>query len=128
MSIAGDWYNEFGSHMHLTAEPSGGISGTYTSGTGHAVGRYVVTGRYHASGQTGQGAAVGWTVAWHNQQSDAGSVTSWTGQYFENEERILATWLLTRPATAADVWEATTVGQDVFTRERPAAEDPTGIA
>ncbi|MFB7667733.1 avidin/streptavidin family protein [Kitasatospora sp. NPDC056138] len=121
MSIAGDWYNEFGSHMHLTADPSGGISGTYTSGAGHVAGQYELTGRCHASGQSGHGAAVGWTVAWHNQQSAPDSVTSWSGQYFEDRERIFATWLLTRPSQAPDVWEATTVGQDVFTRDRPTA-------
>jgi hypothetical protein len=120
MSIAGDWFNEFGSHMHLTADPSGGISGTYTSGTGRAAGQYEVTGRCHPSGPPGRGAAVGWTVAWHNRQRDPDSVTSWSGQYFEDRERIFATWLLTRPSSAADVWEATAVGQDVFTRERPA--------
>ncbi|GAA2269403.1 MULTISPECIES: avidin/streptavidin family protein [Kitasatospora] len=123
MSITGDWYNEFGSHMHLTADPSGGISGTYTSGTGQVAGQYEVTGRYQLSTQPGRGAAVGWTVAWHNRQRDPDSVTSWSGQYFEREERIFATWLLTRPSGPADVWEATTVGQDVFTRQRPGASE-----
>ncbi|GAA4994214.1 hypothetical protein GCM10025734_24020 [Kitasatospora paranensis] len=45
MSIAGDWYNEFGSHMRLTEDPSGGLTGTYVSGAGHAAGSYPLTGR-----------------------------------------------------------------------------------
>jgi hypothetical protein len=35
MSVAGDWYNELGSHMRMTSDPLGGITGTYISATGH---------------------------------------------------------------------------------------------
>ncbi|GAA2148935.1 hypothetical protein GCM10009760_41580 [Kitasatospora kazusensis] len=121
MSIAGDWYNEFGSHMRLTVDSAGAVGGAYTSAAGHATGAHALAGRYHPPGAPGRGAALGWTVAWDNQQTDEGSVTSWSGQYFEQEERIYAGWLLTRAASAADAWESTVVGQDVFTREQPAA-------
>ncbi|MEV4612461.1 avidin/streptavidin family protein [Kitasatospora sp. NPDC049258] len=119
MSIAGDWYNQFGSHMQLAVEPSGSVSGVYTSGTGHVVGSFEIAGRCRPAGRPELGSAVGWTVAWHNQETDEGSVTSWSGQYFEREQRIAAMWLLTRPASTADAWEATMVGQDVFTRQQP---------
>ncbi|MFG3292951.1 avidin/streptavidin family protein [Streptomyces sp. NPDC048179] len=42
-------------------------------------------------------------------------MTSWSGPYHEDgEERICATWLLTVSAIAANTWEATAVGQDVY--------------
>lgn len=123
MNLAGDWYSELGSHMRLTTDPSGAITGTYTSAMGQASGQYPVVGRFDQPPQADHGTAVGWTVAWHNDQSDAGSVTSWSGQYqAEGTERISATWLLTRSAIAPDTWESTVVGHDLFTREAP---DPT---
>ncbi|WP_431677840.1 avidin/streptavidin family protein [Kitasatospora sp. KL5] len=123
MTIAGDWYNEFGSHMRLTADESGGLTGTYVSSAGHVAGPYDLTGRQDTPARPGHGTAVGWTVAWRNEQGDAGSVTSWSGQYLDGDDTILATWLLTRSAAASDVWESTVVGQDVFTRRAPSSEE-----
>jgi hypothetical protein len=116
MSIAGDWYNEFGSHMHLTEDPSGGLTGTYVSGAGDAPGSYPLTGRRGVPAGSGVGTALGWTVAWQNEQGGAGSVTGWSGQYLPDRETISATWLLTRPSVAEGVWESTVIGQDVFRR------------
>ncbi|GAA1248493.1 hypothetical protein GCM10009665_44240 [Kitasatospora nipponensis] len=121
MTIAGDWYNTLGSHMRLVVSPSADLSGTYTSVTGHASGRHALVGRYDPPARRDHGATVGWIVVWHNEQSDAACVTSWSGQYFEAGERIDATWLLTTSSSPADGWEATTVGQDVFTRQSPTA-------
>ncbi|WP_405909909.1 avidin/streptavidin family protein [Streptomyces sp. NBC_00828] len=123
MSISGDWYNEFGSHLRITADPNGCVRGTYVSGTGHAVGAYPLVGRYEAAALPDHGAPLGWTVAWRNEQTDASSVTSWNGQYYEEGGgRICVTWLLTASASASNAWEATAVGQDVFTREPPSPE------
>jgi hypothetical protein len=123
MGISGDWYNEIGSHMRITADPTGCVRGTYVSAAGHAVGTYPLIGRCEAAGVPDHGTPLGWTVAWRNGRTDAGSVTSWSGQYYEDGgERICATWLLTASATAANTWEATAVGQDVFTREPPSPE------
>jgi hypothetical protein len=123
MSISGDWYNEIGSHMRITADPTGGVRGTYVSAAGHAVGTYPLVGRFDAAGVPEHGIPLGWTVAWRNGRTDAGSVTSWSGQYYEDGgERICATWLLTASATAANTWEATAVGQDVYTRRPPSPE------
>ncbi|MCI3278295.1 avidin/streptavidin family protein [Streptomyces cylindrosporus] len=120
MNLSGDWYNELGSHMRITVDATGGISGTYVSAAGHAVGAYPLVGRYDATALADHGTPLGWTVAWHNGRTDAGSVTCWNGQYHEDGgERICATWLLTASAVAADTWEATAVGQDTFTRRRP---------
>jgi hypothetical protein len=123
MGIGGDWYSENGSHMRITADPTGGLRGTYVSANGHAPGTYPLVGRYDSAALPDHGTTLGWTVAWHNGQSDAGSVTSWNGQYHKNgRERIRATWLLTASANPGNTWEATAVGQDVFTRERPSQE------
>lgn len=121
MTIAGDWYNELGSHMQVTLDPYGGLTGTYVSATGQAAGRYALVGRYDRQAGEGLGTAVGWTVAWRNERHDADSVTSWNGQYHEaaGEERISTTWLLTTASALPDAWDATTVGQDVFTRRAP---------
>ena len=56
---------------------------------------------------------------WHNEQSDAACVISWSGQYFEDGEQICASWLLTTSTSPTDMWEATTIGQDAFTRQAP---------
>ncbi|MFE7172373.1 avidin/streptavidin family protein [Streptomyces sp. NPDC057616] len=120
MSITGDWYNEFGSFMRITADPTGCIRGTYVSGAGHAVGAYPLVGRYETAALPDHGTPLGWTVAWRNARTDACSVTSWNGQYYaDGEERLCVTWLLTASAAEANTWEATAVGQDVFTRRAP---------
>jgi hypothetical protein len=59
---------------------------------------------------------LGWSVAWPDEHGVVASLASWSGQYFEQGERICAMWLLTRSAVVSDMWEATEVGQDVFTR------------
>ncbi|MFE7857956.1 avidin/streptavidin family protein [Streptomyces sp. NPDC057403] len=123
MSISGDWYNEIGSHMRITTDPAGNVKGTYVSAAGHAIGTYPLVGRCEAAADPEHGTPLGWTVAWRNGRTDAGSVTSWSGQYYDDgDERICATWLLTASAAAANTWEATAVGQDVFTREAPSPE------
>ncbi|MCQ4083885.1 avidin/streptavidin family protein [Streptomyces sp. RB6PN25] len=121
MNVAGDWYNELGSHMRMTTDPLGGIIGTYVSATGHSAGPYALVGRYETTTRPGYGTVLGWTVAWHNDRSDAESVTSWNGMYLDDggDERIYATWLLTTVATETNAWECTTVGQDTFTRQVP---------
>ena len=124
MSITGDWYNEFGSFMRITADPTGCIRGTYVSGAGHAVGAYPLVGRYETAAVPDHGSPLGWTVAWRNAKTDACSVTSWNGQYYgDGEERLCVTWLLTASAAEANTWEATAVGQDVFTRRAPSREE-----
>ncbi|MFI6654989.1 avidin/streptavidin family protein [Streptomyces sp. NPDC050523] len=124
MSITGDWYNEFGSHMRITADPTGCIRGTYESHAGHAVGAYPLVGRYETAAFPDHGTPLGWTVAWRNGKTDACSVTSWSGQYYADDgERLCVTWLLTASAIAANTWEATAVGQDVFTRQPPSREE-----
>ncbi|MET8942770.1 avidin/streptavidin family protein [Streptomyces sp. NPDC004542] len=123
MSIDGEWYNEFGSQMRLEADPHGSVSGEYVTAVGHAPGTYLLTGRHDGPTGPGHGSALGWTVAWRNDHGNLGSVTSWSGQFMTDPERVLTTWLLTRSAPTAETWESTVVGQDVFTRQKPTGED-----
>ncbi|MFH8773671.1 avidin/streptavidin family protein [Streptomyces sp. NPDC017958] len=122
MPIDGEWYNEFGSKLHLEVDQEGTVSGRYVTAVGHAPGTYLLTGRHDGPTSPGNGIALGWTVAWRNEQGNVGSVTSWSGQFFADPERILSTWLLTRSAMV-EAWESTVVGQDVFTRQKPTGED-----
>lgn len=125
MPIGGQWYNEFGSLMSITLAPEarGEIRGLYVSQVGEAIGEYPLLGWFGEPEQPAYSAPLGWTVSWRNERWNAFSVTSWSGQYLQDTEQILATWLLTRSADADNEWEATVTGQDVFRREKPAAED-----
>ncbi|MFB7186452.1 avidin/streptavidin family protein [Streptomyces sp. NPDC056230] len=109
--------------MRLELDPLGTVSGEYVTAVGHAPGTYLLTGRHDGPTSLGQGVALGWTVAWRNEHGNVGSVTSWSGQFLADPERILTTWLLTRSAVPAQTWESTAVGQDVFTRQKPTSED-----
>ncbi|MER6099070.1 avidin/streptavidin family protein [Streptomyces sp. NPDC001728] len=122
MIIDGDWYNEFGSRMHLRSDPVGGISGTYLTAVGHAPGTYLLIGRHGGPTEPGHGIALGWTIAWRNEHGDVGSLTSWSGQLLPDPEQLLTTWLLTRSSSPAQAWESTVIGQDVFTRQEPARD------
>ncbi|KAJ7081175.1 Tamavidin2, avidin-like biotin-binding proteins from an edible mushroom [Mycena belliarum] len=118
MGLAGDWYNELGSHMTLVVDGDGGLSGTYCSPVGDATGDHVLAGRYDTDPPSGEGTTVGWAVSWSD---DASSTTAWGGQYFDDDsgERIITNWLLTSSTTADSVWESTNIGNDTFTRDDP---------
>lgn len=121
--LAGTWFNELGSTMVLTVDPSGGLSGTYNSAVGNAENEYPLVGRFDSAPVSGNGTALGWAVAWRNSFRNAHSTTTWSGQYFGGaNEHIDTQWLLTSGTTAADEWKSTLVGRDVFTRTKPTAE------
>ncbi|MFB7663225.1 avidin/streptavidin family protein [Kitasatospora sp. NPDC056138] len=121
--ITGTWYNELGSTLVVTASADGGLTGTYNSAVGNAQNTYALTGRFDSAPATdGSGTALGWSVAWRNDFRDAHSATTWSGQYFGGaQERIDTQWLLTSGTTAANEWQSTLVGHDVFTRTAPSA-------
>ncbi|MEW1908431.1 avidin/streptavidin family protein [Kitasatospora sp. NPDC085895] len=64
----------------------------------------------------GAGHRVGGAVVWRDEHGSAASVTSWSGQYFPGEERIVAGWLFTTVTEPGDAWKATAVGRDTFRR------------
>ncbi len=69
--------------MILRQTNGGDLSGCYNTAVGHAQHLYSLLGKtsLHLK-STCDKAAVGFTVAWHNQQfGDSSSVTAWSGQY-----------------------------------------------
>jgi hypothetical protein len=121
MDISGDWYNELKSKMVLTVDGSA-LTGTYNTGVGDASGEYSLVGRWDPSGEESQ--AIGFVVTWQNGSKNTPAVTSWSGQVQTNDqgdEVILTTWLLTEETERDSDWASTTIGQDVFTRQPPAA-------
>ncbi len=118
MAISGIWYNELGSIMDLRVSGNV-ITGKYQTKVGGAPGIYPLTGYLNAPNPNG--IAVGWTVLWNNQLGNKQSLTSWAGQYQLSDgiEEIYTFWLLVRELEHAEDWEATNVGQDTFTRNKP---------
>ncbi|KAJ4476384.1 Avidin/streptavidin [Lentinula edodes] len=104
--------------MTLIADQNGGLSGQYNSAVGNATDFYNLTGRFDTLPPSDAGISVGWVVTYNNEQRNAHSTATWSGQYFNNSsvETILTQWLLTTSSTQADVWESTLVGHDEFTR------------
>ena len=120
--LSGDWYNELGSKMTLTAADDGSLTGTYNSAVGDAEDFYVLAGRFDAAPPTGEGVSIGWAVTFRNDYRNAHSTTAWSGQFFyDGSERILTQWLLTSSTTPSDVWQSTNIGHDAFTRSPPSA-------
>ncbi|KAJ3851417.1 Streptavidin-Homobiotin complex [Lentinula lateritia] len=117
-ALSGNWTNELGSTMILTADQNGGLSGQYSSAVGNATNFYNLTGRFDTLPPSDAGISVGWVVDWKNDLLNAHAVTTWSGQYFDNDdvETILTQWLLTTSSSQADVWKSTLVGHDEFTR------------
>jgi hypothetical protein len=127
--ISGTWYNQLGSIMTLTTDGDGGLSGTYESAVGEAADSYILAGRYDADPPSdGSGTSIGWAVSFRNDELNAHSTATWSGQYFAESdddtipERILTHWLLTSSTVPDDVWKSTNVGSDTFTREEPSAQ------
>jgi hypothetical protein len=120
--LTGTWYNELGSKMILTANSSGGLTGSYNSAVGKAEDFYVLVGRFDSFPPTdGSGVSVGWAVTYRNDKLNAHSTATWSGQYFNDGsgERILTNWLLTSSTPANAVWKSTNIGHDTFTRTQP---------
>jgi hypothetical protein len=119
--ISGNWFNELGSEVSLTATSDGQITGFYDSAVGDASGMYPLTGRFDTAPDSGSGVAIGWTVSWVNSSGNAHSVTTWSGQFVGSQPEITTQWLLTSGTTPSTEWESTLVGHDLFTRTQPSA-------
>jgi hypothetical protein len=123
MFPSGLWYNELGSVMQLNVS-GGNVWGWYYSGVGTAKNTYPLSGQINPQPYPFS-QVLGWAVAWTNAYVNAHSATAWSGQYqtVDNQEEIVAFWLLTSETQEQDDWEATLVGKDVFTRTKPADVD-----
>ncbi|MDT4895247.1 MAG: hypothetical protein QOH25_324 [Acidobacteriota bacterium] len=123
MYPSGLWYNELGSQMELNVSGNN-VWGWYYSAVGVAAFTYPLAGQINPQPYPFS-QVLGWAVAWTNAYQKAHSVTTWSGQYqtIDNQEEIIAFWLLTNETQEAQDWEATNVGQDVFTRTMPTEEE-----
>jgi hypothetical protein len=123
MFPSGHWYNELGSQMELNISGSN-VWGWYYSAVGLAAYTYPLAGQINTQPYPFS-QVLGWAVAWTNAYQNAHSVTTWSGQYqtVDNQEEIIAFWLLTSETPEEADWAATNVGRDVFTRTMPAADE-----
>lgn len=134
--LNGDWYNELGSKMSLTADDTGSLSGTYHSNVGGVPQDYPLSGRFDPSQlwvTVRVGISLGWTVTYiyddlkdkDDDEDDVHkhSTATWSGLFFDdngaNPARIITQWLLTSSTEEADIWESTSVGNDTFTNIAP---------
>lgn len=124
MNINGKWYNELNSHMEISVDQNGIITGNYITAVGTASGQYPIIGRVD-TGIDIDSQAVGFVVVWQNASGSSDSVTAWSGQakFINGEEIISTTWLLTAETNEADEWHSTTVSKDIFKRTPPSAAE-----
>ena len=121
MDITGYWYNELGSTMEINPVANGQFTGSYCT----AVSSGCAHGSFALVGQTDTesgGDAVGFVVCWKNASSNCQSITAWSGHTNGNDQ-ITAFWLLTAKLSSDNLeWDATQIGQDIFTRILPGEE------
>jgi hypothetical protein len=116
MDFSGTWYNELGSQMELN-HSGGNVWGTYYTAVGTAFGQYDLVGLTNENPYPFS-QVLGWAVAWNNAYLNSHSATTWCGQYqtIDNNEEIVAFWLLTNEVQPEKDWDATNIGQDTFKR------------
>ena len=123
-SLTGVWYNELGSEMRINSytNKEGTMYGTYQT----AVGKvppwkiFPLVGMYDISGDESKG-TVSFVVQWSQNPHGVNSTTAWSGQRIkvDGEPTITTTWLLTNQESLKDLWSATNIGKNVFTRKKP---------
>ena len=118
-NLNGKWYNKLGSYMQLAVDDSGGITGIYNTGVGHASGDYTLSGRTDVIGQEVSG-NVGFVVSWRNSHGNSDSVTAWSGQLqvIDGVPTITTTWLLTDETSPGNNWKSTLVGKNIFLKNQ----------
>ena len=126
-SVAGTWYNELQSEISIDeySEGPGRLRGYYQTAVGNVPSnqKYHLVGTYDTSGDASKG-TIAFTVQWlHGPDGDnLNSTTAWSGQRIKlnesGEGAISTTWLLTTQEKVEDLWSATNIGTNVFTREK----------
>ncbi|HVC13956.1 MAG TPA: avidin/streptavidin family protein [Acidimicrobiales bacterium] len=122
-TLTGTWRSELGSELELH-NTDGFLSGRYRSAVGTVQASRPLIG--FCTPPTGTGTAVlGFVVCW----SETGSVTSWTGRYDSDTDRLHLTWVLEGATTPQTAWRATQLGQDQFRRAaRPPPARPSAAS
>uniref|UniRef100_A0A8B9BXI5 Avidin n=1 Tax=Anser brachyrhynchus TaxID=132585 RepID=A0A8B9BXI5_9AVES len=118
--LQGLWRNELGSNMTLLAlDMDGTFSGSYHTAVAATDKQILVSplqGVLQPPGTKGQQPTFGFTVQWQF----ADSTTVFVGQCFvdrRGKETLETAWLLREGVPSRrDVWKATSVGTNVFTR------------
>ena len=136
--LNGEWFNELGSNMTLTAVETGSLKGIYYSAVGNVPQEYPLSGRFdptptEAWTPNRVGVPVGWAVTFIYDDDDTDppvhihSTTTWSGLFFDDNggkpAKIITQWLLTRSMQESNIWESTHVGNDTFTRDKPTAAE-----
>jgi hypothetical protein len=106
-NLIGNWTNELGSIMSITAVSGARFSGTYDSDDGQG-GRILGTLSGIAAGET-----IGWSVSW---KPTVDSTTSWTGKFLFNAGTIFiyTLWYLSSGDATLPLWQSFAAGQDLF--------------
>ena len=113
--ISGNWTNQLGSNVEMQAL-NGQISGAYKTKVGNATVTHPLQGTYS---EQKDGCLVAWTVAWTKLKdpSKPQSLCSWNGHLVpsQNQTKIVTTWLL-NSWEPQELWKATTINKDTFTK------------
>lgn len=109
-TISGTWKNDLDSIMNLMVKESD-LTGFYQSKVGNVTDRYLLTGRII---NYDDGSLLSFSVSWNNTFRNSFSVTSWSGQYFKDDNKIHTTWILTRRSSLKDKWNSQNIGSNTF--------------
>ena len=120
------WRNQLGSVMKICEVDhiNGNFTGTYNSAVGNAINEYKLCGRFDRDGSS-----LGWVVSFKNEQNNANTTTTWSGQILKNpdtnDEPVIRTiWLLT--CTKYPLWKSTNIGVDCFEQYCDETRDKEG--
>ena len=116
--LVGQWKNDLGSTLNITAIDSGtgAMTGTYTSPSGGGGTPFALVGWVNTAPIDPKAPSnvtvVSFSVSW----GTFGSVTAWNGYYNAKSARIIGQWLLSR-ANSQFIWDHILTGQDQFTKQ-----------
>ena len=130
MDLSGSWQNQLSSTVFLDADGKGGLTGMIVCASGQFAGRqFPLVGCYDPAPRS-PATALAFVVDWSNQGVNGHSVTAWSGQYDEQAEAIVATWILTTETGVGpgDEWHSSLIGQDTFRRDPVSTHATVGPA
>ena len=123
MTLVGQWINEFGSIMTISAADNGIFTGSYSSHTG-ATGSYTVVGVYDTQPESFS-QALAFSISWRDNSAPPDPSFHWVSafsgqlQTVNNQPTITSTYLLQQNTQNSDNWESTIVATARFTPYTP---------
>nr|ACO09450.1 Avidin precursor [Osmerus mordax] len=116
--LVGKWKNELGSVMIIDPSADMSLMGSYETNVGPDIKKFVplygVMNPMNTANPT-----FTFSIAWDSVEK--ATCSAFVGQYFSNVEgeKLLTMWLLRDAVdTEGDNWEATMVGNNIFTRAK----------